>query len=66
MVVTKAIPHRLHNRPAAANLDHGLRTPAAEVVNASGKEKPAMKCTIAGCPGVYEPPDGCPHGQTPG
>jgi YgiT-type zinc finger domain-containing protein len=30
-------------------------TPAAEVVNASGKEKPAMKCTIAGCPSVYEP-----------
>jgi YgiT-type zinc finger domain-containing protein len=25
------------------------------VVNASGEEKPAMKCTIAGCPGVYEP-----------
>ena len=30
-------------------------TPAAEVVNASGEEKPAMKCTSAGCPGVYEP-----------
>jgi YgiT-type zinc finger domain-containing protein len=29
-------------------------TPAAEVVNASGEEKSAMKCTIAGCPGVYE------------
>jgi YgiT-type zinc finger domain-containing protein len=46
---------RLHNRPAAANLDYGLPAPAAEVVNASGQEKPAMKCTIAGCPGVYEP-----------
>jgi len=30
-------------------------TPAAEVVNASGEEKPTMKCTIAGCPGAYEP-----------
>jgi YgiT-type zinc finger domain-containing protein len=25
------------------------------VVNASGEEKPAMKCTIEGCPGAYEP-----------
>jgi YgiT-type zinc finger domain-containing protein len=24
------------------------------VVNASGEEKPALKCTLAGCPGVYE------------
>jgi YgiT-type zinc finger domain-containing protein len=45
----------LHNRPAAANLDHGLQTPAAEVSNALGEEKPAMKYTIAGRPGVYEP-----------
>ncbi|HMD85395.1 MAG TPA: DUF4258 domain-containing protein [Terriglobia bacterium] len=30
-------------------------TPAAEVVNASGEEKPSMKCTIVGCPGDYEP-----------
>jgi YgiT-type zinc finger domain-containing protein len=30
-------------------------TPAAEMVNAPGEEKPAMKCTIAGCPGVYAP-----------
>jgi YgiT-type zinc finger domain-containing protein len=24
------------------------------VANASGKEKPAVKCTIVGCPGTYE------------
>ncbi len=30
-------------------------TPAAEKVNTSGEEKTAMKCTIAGCPGVYAP-----------
>ena len=31
-----------------------LRTAAAQVAYASGKEKRVVKCTIAGCPGTYE------------
>ena len=42
----------LYQRPAAADLDYALRTSVAEEVNASKEEKPAMKCTIAGCPGI--------------
>jgi hypothetical protein len=45
---------RLYNRAAGANLDYGVRIHAAEVANASGEEKLALKCTIAGCPGTYE------------
>ena len=49
-------PYPLRKGAACANLDYGLRTLANEVANASGKEKLAVQCTIAGWPAAYEAP----------
>ena len=45
----------MHNDAANAYNRYSLCSETAQMVDTDPAEKPPMKCSIAGCPGTYEP-----------